>query len=273
MEQQLIHYQAANASYEDIIKNFTVRTDEFGKVITDIKNTDKESSFQHYVFVGRRGSGKSTLLRRIEAEVYTNKRLMKEYECVNLGEEQSGIYKIYDLWDNVIRDLNTKGYQIEEIDFRTYKDDLKEYTKKLHRQIINSIRSKKKRLILLIDNIDRVLKNLGEDTDLLRELLMNYLDIRIIGGSTYMSEYFWEYDQPFYQFFTIRHLEPLSLNEINDLLIHWSEVKNLPELKDVITKHPGKLQSIRMLTDGTPRTMLIFVDMLLNRPSLKGMII
>ena len=271
MDQDLIHYQAANQSYEEVIENFVVRQEDFNKVINDIESTEKDSSFQHYVFVGRRGSGKSTLLRRIEAEIYTSEKLKNDYEIVNLGEEQSGIYKLYDLWDNVIRDLNTKGYQIKEIDFRDYRDDLKAYSKKLHAQIISAIREKKKkRLILLVDNIDRIFKNIGEDSDLFRELLMNYLDIRIIGGSTYMSEQFWKYDNPFYQFFTIRHLSSLSIYDIKALLTRWSKVKNLAEIEETIRNNPGKLQSIRMLTDGTPRSMLIFVDMLLKRPSLNG---
>jgi len=271
MTHQLIRYQAANVSYEETIKNFVVRKLEFEKVITDIRTSDKNSSFQHYVFIGRRGSGKSTLLRRIEAEIKTDKKLNKNLECVNLSEEQSGIYKFYDLWDYVIRDLNSKGYQIEEVDFRDYKENLKAYTKKLHAQIITAIKSKKKqRLILLIDNIDRILKNLKDDADLFRELLMNYLDIRIIGGSTYMHEQFWKYDKAFYQFFKIINLGPLTNPEIKAQLKHWSTVKNLPAIEEIIEKHPGKIESIRMLTDGTPRTMLIFVDMILNQPSLKG---
>jgi len=271
MDQDLIHYQAANQTDDEAIENFVVRQEDFNKVINDIKNTEKDSSFQHYIFVGRRGSGKSTLLRRIEAEINTSEKLNKDYEVVNLGEEQSGIYKLHDLWDNVIRDLSAKGYKIKEVDFRDYRDDLKGYSKKLHAQIISEIRAKKKkRLILLVDNIDRIFKNIGEDSDLFRELLMNYLDIRIIGGSTYMSEQFWKYEKSFYQFFTIRQLGPLSMEEIKSLFTRWSKVKNLPEIEETIRTNPGKLQSIRMLTDGTPRSMLIFVDMLLKRPKLNG---
>ena len=271
MDQDLIHYQAANQTDDEAIENFVVRQEDFNKVINDIKNTEKDSSFQHYIFVGRRGSGKSTLLRRIEAEINKSEKLKKDYEVVNLGEEQSGIYKLHDLWDNVIRDLNAKGYKIEEVDFRDYREDLKGYSKKLHAQIIAEIRAKKKkRLILLVDNIDRIFKNIGEDSDLFRELLMNYLDIRIIGGSTYMSEQFWKYEKSFYQFFTIRQLGPLSMEEIKSLFTRWSKVKNLPEIEETIRTNPGKLQSIRMLTDGTPRSMLILVDMLLKRPSLNG---
>lgn len=268
----VVQYQNANQSFESIVENFIVRKNEFERVMDDIRTTDLSSSFQHYVFVGRRGSGKSTLLRRIQAEINLDDTLHAQYEVVNLGEEQSFIYRLYDLWDYVMRELSTFGYQFEELDFRNYKDDMTSYTKDLHAQIIKALRSKNKRLILLLDNIDRILDSRSGNLDaaLFRELLINYHDIRIIGGSTFMSEHFWKYDKPFYQFFTIKKLEALSIKEVEELLIHWSEVKQIHEIKNIIKNHPGKIQSIRMLTDGMPRTMLLFVDMMINRPEQNG---
>ena len=270
MSSYFMQYQSAHQTNEESIHNFVVRRKEFEKIISELSNSKNGSSFQHYIFVGRRGSGKSTLLRRTQAEIETQTQLTKKYIPVRLSEEQSGVYKIYDLWDKVIKDLISQNYAISSIDFREYKKDLKEYTRKLHECIIEFLRKEKKTLVLLIDNIDRIFRNIGEDKDLLRELLMNYQDIRIIGGSTYMSEEFWQYDKAFYQFFTIKKLLPLTLNEVDELLKHWSEVKGIPEIRELIHKHSGKIQSVRMLTDGTPRTMLIFVDMLLQREQQNG---
>ena len=270
MSSYFMQYQSAHQTNEESIHNFVVRRKEFEKIISELNHSKNGSSFQHYIFVGRRGSGKSTLLRRTQAEIETHPQLTEKYISVRLSEEQSGVYKIYDLWDKVIKDLISQNYVISSIDFREYKNDLKEYTRKLHECIIEFLRKEKKTLVLLIDNIDRIFRNIGEDKDLLRELLMNYQDIRIIGGSTYMSEEFWQYDKAFYQFFTIKKLLPLTLNEVDELLKHWSEVKGIPEIRELIHKHPGKIQSVRMLTDGTPRTMLIFVDMLLQREQQNG---
>jgi hypothetical protein len=87
-----------------------------------------------------------------------------------------------------------------------------------------------------------------------------------------MSEQFWKYDKPFYQFFTIKKLEALTFaKKLKNLLTHWSKIKQIPEIQRYGPKaHPGKIQSIRMLTDGMPRTMLLFVDMMLNRPEQNG---
>lgn len=263
-------YQSANLSHTEIIENFVVRTKEFDRVMADIRTTETGSSFQHYVFAGRRGAGKSTLLRRIQAEVCTNPDLDKRFIAVNLSEEQTGIYRLHDLWDYVIRDLQGKGHKIKDLDWEAFKDDPKAYTRQLYLLIHECLKKAKKHLILLIDNIDRILRNIGKEANLFRELLMNYNDVRIIGGSTIMSEQFWKYDLPFYQFFSIKKLKPLSFEEIKLLLTHWSTVKKLPKINELIQQQPGKIQAIRMLTDGTPRTMQLFVDMLLDRQLQKG---
>lgn len=270
MKDNVVKYQNANQPMDEVVKNFIVRKKEYEDTIKSIKSAKEGDSFSHLVFVGRRGSGKSTLLRRIQAGILNSDSLSSRYEVVNLSEEQSGVYRFFDLWDYVIRDLNSQGYSIQEPDFRLYKNNLKTYSKNLHALIINALRNRNKRLILLIDNIDRIFDNIGEDVALFRELLMNYKEIRIIGGSTIMSEHFWRYDMPFYEYFTIKRLEPLSLAEIELLLQHWSEVKGVPEIKDYLKGYPGKIQSIRMLTDGLPRTMLLFIDMLLDRKEQNG---
>ncbi|MCB0659508.1 MAG: AAA family ATPase, partial [Saprospiraceae bacterium] len=267
MRQEYIQYQNANQSFEEVAENFVVRRKEFERVMAEIRNYDGYSSFQHTVFVGRRGSGKSTILRRIQAELSMDKALNERYEVVRLAEEQTFIYKLYDLWDYVIREMNVLGYAIQIPDFRDYRDDMKQFSKILHELITDQLKKKKKQLILLLDNIDRILSlgNHHEEASLLRELLINFKEIRIIGGSTVMSEHFWKYDKPFYQFFSIKMLEPLTNQEIKALFNHWSEKRKLPEIKNIMEKSPGKLQSIRMLTDGMPRTMSLFVDILLNQ--------
>ncbi|MEX0965688.1 MAG: ATP-binding protein [Bacteroidia bacterium] len=274
MIQYQAQYQSANLSDEEVINNFVVRTKEFQRVMEDIRSTTSGDSFQHYVFIGRRGSGKSTLLRRIQAEISTTPKFKQDYLVTNLSEEQAGIYKLYDFWDYVIRDLQAQGLEIETPSWLEYEDDMKAYTRVLYGEIQQCLDKVGKRLILLVDNIDRIFKTItagkGGDTSLLREQLMNYNLVRIIGGSTVMSEDYWRHDMPFYQFFSIKRLEPLTIEEIKNLLNHWGQQKNLPDINAFVKKNPGKLQAIRMLTDGTPRTMLLFVEMLLNRPRQNG---
>ena len=108
---------------------------------------------------------------------------------------------------------------------------------------------------MLLDNIDRIFENIREDAALLREVLLNYDHIRIVGGSTRMSEHFWQYDAPFYNFFRIIKLEALSNEEVRTLLMHWAKAYNLPAIEDFVQTKPGQLETIRILTDGLPRTL------------------
>ena len=150
-----------------------------------------------------------------------DKALNERYEVVRLAEEQTFIYKLYDLWDYVIREMNVLGYAIQIPDFRNYRDDMKQFSKILHELITDQLKKKKKQLILLLDNIDRILSlgNHHEEASLLRELLINFKEIRIIGGSTVMSEHFGNMTS-LLSIFSIKTLEPLTNQEIKALFNH-----------------------------------------------------
>ena len=263
-------YQSPNLTDDEIKKHFVVRQNEFQRIISEIKRDDMNGSIQHFLLIGRRGSGKSTLLRRIQAEINTDKNLNNKLIVINLSEEQAGVYRLFDLWDLVIRELKTRNYITEETDWMDFKDDPTEYSKSLYLNIRTVLKNADKKLILLVDNIDRIFDNIGDDAHLLRELLMNYNDLRIIGGSTRLSEHYWKYGKAFYQFFRIIRLDSLTADEVRELLIYWSEFLELPEIRQFIEKHPGQIDTIRVLTDGMPRTLLNFIEILIDRPEQNG---
>lgn len=267
----MIHsYQSANLTDNEIVKHFIVRKKEFERIIAEISRDDMAGAIQHFILIGRRGSGKSTLLRRIQAEVNIEQKLNEKLIVINLSEEQAGVYRLHDLWDLVIRELNTRKIQTEVPDWSSFTDDLQGYSKSLYASIQITLQKQGKKLLLLLDNIDRIFDNIGEEAHLLRELLMNHKDLRIIGGSTRMSEHYWKYDMPFYEFFRIIRLESLKREEVGELLTYWSGCLNLPEVTHFLEKNPGKIETIRLLTDGMPRTLLNFIEILIDRSDQNG---
>lgn len=266
----IIFFQLANLTDKESRQHFVVRQNEFHRIISEIKRDNMEGSVQHFIMLGRRGSGKSTLLRRIEAEINMDIQLTKKFIVVNLSEEQAGIYRLHDVWDTVIREMKERNILIDEVLWIDYLDDTTSYSKKLFLSIQKVLKRDKKKLILLVDNIDRIFNAIGDESHLLRELLTNYNDIRIIGGSTRMSEHYWKYEKPFYQFFSLIRLEALTADEVKDLLLYWSDYLNRPVIREFVEKHPGKLNTIRVLTDGMPRTLLYFIQLLINRPHQNG---
>jgi TPR repeat protein len=117
----------------------------------------------------------------------------------------------------------------------------------------------------MLDNFDRIIENITEDSNiLLKEILTNYDNMIIIAASTRIDEHFWQYDKPFYHFFRPHHLETLTIDEINKLLNHWADTANMPELKAFVTNNLGKLQNIRIITDGLPRTFQFFIQLVVQ---------
>lgn len=261
---QLNVYQSANSDSDSIKNNFIVRLAEFEIITSSLLDKKANDPLQHELILGRRGSGKSTLMKRMEIEINENKKLNKKYIAINLAEEQAGIYRLFDLWEHVIEELKHQ-LQIEVVskDYAGFSNN-QDYTRYLY-QVINELCAKhKKRIVLLLDNFDRIVENFTDDGNLLRETLINYNDIQIIAASTRMDEHFWRYDMPFYEFFRRHRLDALSREEIIKLLFHWSDVMQISKLRTFIDNNPGKIENIRLLTDGLPRTLQFFIQMVLQ---------
>ncbi len=259
-------HQVSQLSADEIKKGFIVRKNLLNRTLTKINHTNRTDSIQHTVFVGPRGSGKSSMLNRIKVEYLSSDRFIPIY----LPEEQPGLYRLFDVWLAIIDEMMALGYDIQRPEIDTSQEEFSYLSKTGYTVISEFLQKENKQIILLMDNIDRVFKNIEDDKALLRELLQNHKDLIIIGGSTEMSEDFWDYGDPFYQFFKVVRLEDLSKAEVHDLLIHWSEVNDLPQIKDVLRTNPGKVEAIRQMTGGNPRTMIMFIRLLADNAHAQG---
>jgi TPR repeat protein len=267
---QLSLYQNANNDNATVKRNFVVRVSEFELIMSDLRRKKTKDPLQHELLLGRRGSGKSTLLKRIQIEIEEDPTLNKSYIAVNLAEEQAGIYRLSDLWFEALKEIALQTNTSLNLEaFSTFKDN-QEYARYLHGEIHKILVEHQKKAVLLLDNLDRIVENFDDDGHLLRETLLNYNDLQIIGGSTRMDEHFWQYDKPFYEFFRRHRLEGLTFEEIHQLLNQWSDALDLPQLKDYALHNRGKIEALRILTDGLPRTLQFFIKIFLKNSTLTG---
>lgn len=253
-------HQVSQLSVDEIKKGFIVRKNLLNRILTKTNNSNRTDSVQHTVFVGPSGSGKSSMLNRIKVEYLESEKFIPIY----LPEEQPGLYRLFDVWLAIIDELIALGYDIHRPEIDISQEDFSYLSKTGYTVISEFLQKENKQIILLMDNIDRVFKNIDDDKALLRELLQNHKDLIIIGGSTEMSEDFWDYGDPFYQFFKIVRLDDLSKAEVSDLLIHWSVANDLPKIKEILHNNPGKVEAIRQMTGGNPRTMIMFIRLLVD---------
>jgi len=255
-------YQLANCDSESIKKSFIVRKMEFHAIINTLAHRSAKDSLQHELILGKKGSGKSTLLRMIEIEI--ERELSRKYIPVYLAEEQASIYRSFDLWLAIIEELKRRfSFQQNLKDYLDFNKE-QDYTRYLYRQIHDFCAARDKQIVLLLDNFDRIAETFIDDEDLLLEILINYDDLIFIAASTRIDEEFWKEGKPFHEFFRWHILDALTIDEIEELFNHWARTANMPELKKFLAGNPGKLQDIRFITDGSPRTFQLLIQLIIQ---------
>jgi TPR repeat protein/nucleoside-triphosphatase THEP1 len=259
-------YNPHNQTPQELIDGFVVRKKEFEALFSEIKTDPMKNPPQHMIIQGRRGSGKTTFLLRIYHEVKNDAALKKWLIPLVFNEEQYSVRTLYKLWELVAKELENESEDFAGLpDVLEAKIESTDYEEICFDLLKSALQNKNKKLLLLIDNFGVMVEKFTErEQRQLREILITCSDIRIIGASAVALESTFDYAKPFFEFFKIIDLPGLSKEEAVMLLLALGEKYHKPQIKEIIEKRPGKIEALRRLTDGVPRTMIllfeIFVD-------------
>jgi tetratricopeptide (TPR) repeat protein len=268
-------YNPQNTSSELLKKTFTIRLKEYKSIWSDISQSEMNAPEQHYIIQGVRGSGKTTLLTRLSIEVEENKALTKWLIPIQFKEEEYGIGSLFGFWLRVAEELE-EHFQYGDLftglteDIEAIESDEEDDTKIAFKLLNNALTKNAKKIILFIDNIAELFDNFpSREKAILREVLSQNPNLRIIGGSAISLEAFYDHKDPFYQFFKVITLKQLTKKETIDLLTTLGEAagnQELQKIKNVIKQNPEKIETIRRLTGGIPRTIVLLFDILAEGP-------
>ena len=260
-------YTPDEMNEEDFLARFAVRNEIVEAIFSDLKTSDYSVANQNYLIIGQRGQGKTTLLRKLQLDVKNDATLSTFLLPVKFAEEQYQIRSLCRLWEEVAEYLQVIYPEI----FPTISDDMEvhyddeDYELKCFDLLDKAIRAQSKRLLLLIDNIDELLEKLSKkEQHRLREILLSSSTLRIIGGSTKMIEQHFDYSSPFYQFFKIIKLKGLSFEESKHFLLAIAKEDQKERITTVLEKTPERLETLRRLTGGVPRTLVMLFDIFLD---------
>jgi len=258
-------YNPANQTKSQLIDGFVIRQKEFKQISEDILNCSLDESPQHYLIEGQRGTGKTSLLLRTRyaIEDSTNR---DDLLVIQFPEEQYNIYALSKLWESITEYLSEEpGFESLEEQLDRFFDDV-DYAHISFSIIDKHLEKKNKRLVLLLDNFGDILKRLSErDQQRLRDHLHSSPRIQIIGASSETLEHTYKHDKPFFEFFRKIRLGGLNQQETHTLLKSLAKQQGVEDKIDkIIDQEPQRIEALRRLTGGMPRTLLFLFQIILD---------
>ncbi len=239
---------------------------EFDELFATIKNDKMTAPPQHFLIQGQRGYGKTTLLLRLNLEIKHEPELRSWLIPVMFTEEQYSVRTLSKFWEEVIDVLENEHEEFsglsEKVD-ELY--DTKNPEEEIFKLLIRTLREKKKKLVLLLDNFDEMIAKFNQkENQRFREVLNTCNSLRLIGASSTVLEFYHDYREPFFDFFKVITLDELDRAETVMLLKKLGETYKADEINNVIEQQPERIEALRRLTGGVPRTIVllfeIFVD-------------
>ena len=279
----LLVYNSNLKTDDEILAEFVVRHDLFEDLFEAIQSAKMDTPEQHYLIVGQRGMGKTTLINRLRVAIEQDENLHKWLIPVVLQEEQYQITELANLWEVVADYLEG----IDEVAFAGLFDKMEanymrsDYERFCFDILSERLRKANKKIILFIENFGEFLAKLSDlEGHRLREVLMNNNQIRLFGTSTVFLDNFkirtygktakevegqFQYDKPFWEFFSMVRLEGLSKTEAQFLLRSLAERYQKTELLErILREAPSRVEVLRRLSGGVVRTMVLLFEIFLD---------
>ncbi len=254
-------YRPQHKSDKDIIADFVVRTGAFERIMNDIEKDGPGKHSQHHIVLGTRGMGKSTLFERIRVELH-KPDLAKRFIAVKTAEENWPVNSLLDFWiwiGQYLANEDPKHYgPLGDLGSDWTQED--QYAQ-CFMMIEARLRANKQKLILLIDNVGEIFRKIkDEGNHALRETLVNNAWVKLIGGSAVHLSELETHSAPYFDLFKETRLEALTQSEVERMLLHYAKKHKRHVVERVVRKEPHRVDHLRILTGGVPRTIMLLLD-------------
>lgn len=253
---------------------FVARQRELADLTQTLASLKPGEVGQHCLLVGTRGMGKSTLMQRLALAVEDDPGLRAAWLPLRFPEEQYTVNTLAQFWANVLDSLadalERQGEATEAIDAtaaRLANLPPSEQAEATLQAIRDISRERGQRLLLLVDNTDLLLHNIGPKGQwALRQVLQSESQLLWVGGSYQSLEANSQYHDAFLDFFRVIELRPLNLDEMQEALLALAQTfggeSARSSLLDQLKKQPERLPTLRLLSGGNPRTTVMLYELL-----------
>lgn len=248
-------YNPGFLSVDELIATFCVRTAEYGSLIEALRECSGSAN-THQIVIGPRGSGKTSLLLRVAAEVMRDADLSARFFPIVFAEESYEVSTAGEFWLECVSRLADQAPRREEgVDLhrtfgqlRAIHDD-----RTLEDRCLGVLQDfadwEKKRLVLIVENLNMMFRDMGDDDAgwRLRKALQTEPRIVLLASATSRFNQMNNPKEALYELFRVIRLHPL---DTEDCAILWQTVSGQ-------ARAPQTIQALRILTGGSPRLLTI----------------
>lgn len=266
-------YNPAQLTPEELKASFIARHETLAQLLRLLAEQKPGHPCQHVILVGPRGMGKTTLGLSFLQAVREDPELASTWQPVPFHEESYDIGSLADLWLAALRHLTraTGEERWAEGADGIHRDqvDVDRLTGFALAALLDFCEEQRKRLILFVENLDIVFEQLRDEREVhaLRAALMEHDEILLIGSANSVFDAIRSHGEPFYEFFRLVTLSGLDRDECRGLvetLAHQDDRSGSGVPFDI---DEGRLETIRHLTGGNPRLLVLACRMLLESPA------
>ena len=265
-------YNPAQLTPEELKASFVAREDTLAEMLRLISEQRPGHPCQHMMLIGPRGMGKTTLGLRLLHEILETPALVAAWQPVAFHEESYGISNLADFWLTALNHLSRATEDARWADravslARDERDDRRLAAYALAALMDFCITSGK-RLILFAENIDTIFKQLGDERQIheLRAALIERPEILLIGSANTAFEAIHSHGEPLYEFFRLFILKGLGPEDTRRILATIAEDEGRPDVRETLDRERGRLETIRRMTGGNPRLLVLACRILIDSP-------
>ena len=265
-------YNPAQLTPDELKASFVARKETLADMIRQLREQECGRPCQHLMLIGPRGMGKTTLGLRFLHAVGESPDLAENWQPVPFYEESYNVGDLADFWLAALRHLSraTEDPRWEDRADTLAKDerDTERLAAYALAALMDFCQASGKRLILFVENLDAIFEQLRDEREVhaLRATLIECPNILLVGSANAVFEAIRGHGEPFYEFFRLFILEGLEQEETLQILEALADREDKPEIAEILRRERGRLETLRRLTGGNPRLLVLACRMLIESP-------
>ena len=265
-------YNPGQLTARELKASFIAREDSLAEMLRIVRDQADGRPCQHMLLIGARGTGKTTLGLRFLQAVREEPDLAAVWEPVPFDEESYGVTGLAEFWlaalQHVSRATGEMRWAGRADELNSSESDAGRREGYALASLLDFCEQRGRRLILFVENLDLIFAQIGDERDIhaLRSALIGHPDLLLIGSANAVFDGIRRQDAPFYEFFRLITLRGLDSRSCRAVFEATMERTGSVAPGDLPPPDKGRVETIRALTGGNPRLLVLAAEMLMESP-------